>query len=116
MIDIPVAIAIALSDDNRIAVAVIAFANDVTVPIPVTVTMALADGHAPWADADTNFFRGHRQRGSDQRSGRDNSQTQFHFSPPFATIARQLGAPAKVPVRPVLGPLNCAGMRIIEQA
>ena len=74
MVDI--AVVIALLDDNRVAVAVIvAVANDVTVPIPITVAVAFADGHPARADADTNFFRGRRQRDSNQRSGCDNSQT-----------------------------------------
>jgi prepilin-type processing-associated H-X9-DG protein len=74
MVDI--AVVIALLDDNRVAVAVIvAVANDVTVPIPVTVAVAFADGHAARADTDTNFFRGRRQRDSNKRDGRDNSQT-----------------------------------------
>ncbi|HWX06356.1 MAG TPA: hypothetical protein VN065_11040 [Bradyrhizobium sp.] len=74
MVEIAVVIAIALLDDNRVAIAVIvAVANDVT--IPVTVAVAFADGHAARADTDTNFFRGRRQRDSNQRGGRDNNQT-----------------------------------------
>jgi hypothetical protein len=73
-IDIP--IVIAPLDDNRVAIAVIvpvanhfAFAND------IAVTMTVADRHADRADADADFFRACRQRGSNKRGSRDYSKT-----------------------------------------
>jgi hypothetical protein len=74
VIDVP--IMVALFDDDRITIAVIvAVANHFTLANDVAITMALADGHADRSHTHANFFRKRRQRGSEQRGGRYNSQT-----------------------------------------
>jgi hypothetical protein len=74
VIDVP--IMIALFDDDRITIAVIvAVANHFTLADDIAVAMTLADGHADRSHTHANFFRKRRQRGSEQRGGRDNSKT-----------------------------------------
>jgi hypothetical protein len=71
---IDVAIMVALLDDDRVAIAVVvAFANDLAFANDIAVTMAVANGHADRTHAHTDLFCTCRQRGSDERSSRDNS-------------------------------------------